>query len=113
MTTSLSKTPGMRARQRLETRTRILEAAISLFAARGFDGTTLPAIAVEGGVPVPLMIYHFNSKDQLWRAAVDEVYARVDAYLETQQAEILSASGAQFYRRCARAHVTALARYPE
>jgi len=113
MATSVSKSPGMRERQRLETRAQIMESAISLFAARGFDGTTLPAIAADCGVPVPLMIYHFKSKDQLWRAAVGEVYARVDAYLEAQQAGILAASGAQFYRRCARAHLTALAQYPE
>lgn len=110
---TLSKMPGMRERQRLATRAQILEAAISLFAARGFDGTTLPAIAAHCGVPVPLMIYHFKSKDQLWRASVGEVYAKVEAYLATQQAGILEASGAQFYRRCARAHVTALALYPE
>lgn len=107
------KRPGVRELQRIETRTAAINAAITLFASRGFDGTPLPAIALLSNVPVPLMIYHFKSKEQLWRAAVTEVFARVEAHIETFRPAIEAATGPSFYRQCARAHVTVLARYPE
>ncbi len=110
---TVAKRPNLREQQRMETRLAVLDAAIAMFAARGFEGTTLPAIAAESGIPVPLIVYHFKSKDLLWRASVDAVFANVRDHLETHRAGIERAIGAQFYRRCARAHLTALARYPE
>lgn len=99
--------------QREATRAAILDAAIALFAARGFDGTALPAIAAASGAAVPLIIYHFKSKDLLWRAAADAIYARLDAHLATHAAAIAAATGADRYRAHIRAHVTALAAHPE
>jgi TetR/AcrR family transcriptional regulator len=106
--------PGnMRTQQRDETRRLVLDAAIDLFAQRGFDGTALPAIAAACGVPVPLMIYHFKTKDALWQAAVSEVFARVEAHVAGHQPRIDAAQGVEYYRACSRAHITALARHPQ
>ena len=110
---SKPKQVGVRERQRSETQRQVVDAAIALFAQQGFDGTALPAIAAASGVPVPLMIYHFKSKDQLWRTAVSEVFARVEAHLVQFQPQIERATGGAFYWLCARAHVSALAAYPE
>jgi TetR/AcrR family transcriptional regulator len=104
---------NLRSRQREETRALVIDAAIELFSRRGFDGTALPAIATASGIAVPLIIYHFKSKELLWRAAVDAVYARLDAHLEQFRAQIEAAEGLDFYRHAARAHVTALATCPE
>ncbi len=49
----------------------ILEAARSLFGERGFDATTLRAIAGVAGVDVALVSYHFGNKDQLFAATMD------------------------------------------
>ena len=104
-------TPGLRDRQRLEKRHRVLEAAINLFAARGFDGTSLPAITAECGVPVPLIIYHFTTKEQLWRDAVDEIFRR---YQDHFTAETLGSTGtgAAFYRSQIAAYIHAIAAHP-
>jgi len=56
-------------------RDRILAAAVDLFAERSFDGATTRAIAERAGVTQPLLNYHYSSKDDLWRAAVDSVFA--------------------------------------
>lgn len=54
-----------------DTRTEILEAARSVFAANGYDRATIRAIAAEAGVD-PAMIHHFfGTKEQLFVATVD------------------------------------------
>jgi AcrR family transcriptional regulator len=56
------------------TRDRILAAAVDLFAERSFDGATTRDIAARAGVTQPLLHYHYRSKDDLWRAAVDSIF---------------------------------------
>ncbi len=48
-----------------EARTRILNAAQTLFAAHGFNATTTKAIAEAAGVPSGLIFYYFPSKKAL------------------------------------------------
>lgn len=52
------------------TRERILAAARELFAARGYRGATLRAVAEASGVDVALIPYYFGSKDGLFTASV-------------------------------------------
>jgi AcrR family transcriptional regulator len=59
------------------TRDRILEAAVDLFSERSFDGATTREIAQRAGVTQPLLNYHYRSKDDLWRAAVDSLFDRL------------------------------------
>jgi AcrR family transcriptional regulator len=57
------------------TRDAILAAALDVFSERSFDGATTREIASRAGVTQPLLNYHFSSKDELWRAAVDRLFA--------------------------------------
>ena len=59
------------------TRSVLLEAAAHEFAAHGFDGATTRAIATRAGVHQPQINYHFDSKLELWRAAVDRLFAEL------------------------------------
>jgi AcrR family transcriptional regulator len=64
--------PG--ARQRGEdTRRRILETALALFAAEGFDSSSTRAIAEQAGVNLPAIQYYFGSKEGLYRAAIAHI----------------------------------------
>src|SRR3954449_8643582 len=54
-----------------------LPAALSLFPGRSFDGASTREIAARAGVTQPLLNYHFSSKDDLWQAAVDGLFARL------------------------------------
>jgi AcrR family transcriptional regulator len=60
------------------TRDRIVTAAIDLFSERSYDGATTRDIAAAAGVTQPLVNYHFRSKEELWRAAVDTLFARLN-----------------------------------
>lgn len=68
------------------TRARILQAALELFAERSFDGAATREIAERAGVSQPSLNYHFDSKLDLWRAAVDELFAALGAHMGTRMA---------------------------
>jgi AcrR family transcriptional regulator len=52
---------------------------VHAFAEGGFDGTSTRDIARRASVTQGLITYHFASKDELWRRAVDAVFAGLDA----------------------------------
>jgi AcrR family transcriptional regulator len=66
------------------TRERILRAALDLFSEISFDGATTREIAARAGVTQPLLNYHFSTKDELWRAAVDGLFAELDDAMTTR-----------------------------
>lgn len=70
-----------RARQREETRERIVEAALACFSELGFRGASTREIARRAGTNQGLITYHFRSKDELWRAAADRIFQRLRATL--------------------------------
>ncbi|HEX6394343.1 MAG TPA: TetR/AcrR family transcriptional regulator [Acidimicrobiales bacterium] len=67
------------------TRERILAAALDLFSERSFEGATTREIAARAGVTQPLLNYHFRSKDDLWRAAVDGLFEDLSDALAARQ----------------------------
>jgi AcrR family transcriptional regulator len=54
----------------LETRERILTIAARLFAERGYDQTSLSHVAREARVSKALILWHFDRKETLFRAAL-------------------------------------------
>ncbi len=54
-----------------ETRARIIEAAMRLFAAHGFDGASTRDIAREAGVNAPALQYYFDNKEGVYLACID------------------------------------------
>ena len=60
-----------RRRGRPETRQQILDAARSLFAERGFAGTSLRAVAAAASVDVALVPHYFGNKEGLFRAVLE------------------------------------------
>ncbi|MFZ4810921.1 MAG: TetR/AcrR family transcriptional regulator [Ilumatobacteraceae bacterium] len=64
------------------TRAKILAAALDLFSEQSFDGATTREIAARAGVTQGLLNYHFSSKDELWRAAVDDIFVELNDALD-------------------------------
>lgn len=62
-------------------RDRILAAAIQAFSTVGYDGASTAGIARAAGVAQPLVHHHFGSKEKLWEAVADAVFARIPALL--------------------------------
>lgn len=80
-------TPGKRRRQPEEVRARILAAALTCFSRSGFDGTSVLQIARMAAVSVPLVIYHFQSKEKLWQTAVEEAVSQFEQRLDALNAD--------------------------
>lgn len=56
----------------------IIEAARDAFADKGFEGAKLRAISEKAGVLHTAMLYHFKSKDILWRAVVADLFSKME-----------------------------------
>jgi TetR/AcrR family transcriptional regulator len=70
-------TTDAQAERSAETRGRILDAALSEFAANGLAGARTEQIATTAGVNKALIYYYFESKEKLYSAALEMVSARV------------------------------------
>ena len=107
--------PRQRARQKRaeETRQRLLDAAIEMFTAIGFEGTTAAALEEVAGVQRGLMAYHFGSKDSLWRLAVDRTFDLSEATTREFFAAELSKRGDDPLGALVAAYVRGSARHPE
>src|SRR3954464_972633 len=58
-------------------RARIVQAAIDEFAARGFKGASMDAIAARTHTTRALINYYFGSKEKLYIAVLEHVYAQI------------------------------------
>lgn len=71
--------PLSRAEKSEQTRSRILATAMRLFEERGYDRTTMRAIAQEAGVSVGNAYYYFASKEHLIQGYYDRIAAEHQA----------------------------------
>jgi AcrR family transcriptional regulator len=73
-----------RARQADQRRSDLIEAALQLFAERGFRATTIADIATATGTAHGLVYHYFRSKDDLLEAVLDQYtfLPRLQALLE-------------------------------
>lgn len=72
-------------------RLRILDCAEELFAARGFDGTSIRDIAGLADVQLTLVTYHFGSKESLF----DYILARRASVLQVERMQALEGARAR------------------
>jgi len=97
-------------------RDRILEAALEVFAERGFDGARTRDIAERADANLGLLTYYFGGKEPLWRAAVAHAFEALATELAgvTAQAES-DAAGDERARleKLLRGFVRFLSRRPE
>lgn len=75
---SSARTSAMRKPKAPEAnRARILAAATTEFASRGFEGASMDAIAARTQTTRALINYYFGSKERLYLAVLERVYAEI------------------------------------
>ena len=70
------------------TKSRIIAAAIEAFANDGYEGASTRQIATLANENQGLITYHFGSKENLWKAALDSLFGSFRDELE-RRAEVL------------------------
>jgi AcrR family transcriptional regulator len=90
----------------------LLDAAAVEFAAHGFEGASTRRIAERAGAHQPQINYHFESKEQLWRQAVDRLFALLDPP-DPPAGEAAASSAADVFAAAVRRFLHVSAEHPE
>jgi AcrR family transcriptional regulator len=69
------------SRGRGDTRTRIQQVALELFAEQGYGKTSLREIAGRLDVTKAALYYHFKSKEDIARSLVEDYFGQIDALI--------------------------------
>jgi TetR/AcrR family transcriptional regulator len=72
----VSRTGGAQRKRQL------VAEALRAFGQRGYEGTSLDAVAEAAGVRKQSLLYYFQTKDELFSACLDELTARINERLE-------------------------------
>ena len=68
---------GRKAEQGEATRRQLVEIATRLFARQGYDGTSIESVLEASGVSRGALYHHFDGKDALFEAVLEEVEAGI------------------------------------
>ena len=63
-----------------DTKERILETALEMFSQNGYNGTNIRELTAALGLVKSSMYKHFESKEAIWNALLDEMIAYYDAH---------------------------------
>lgn len=94
-------------------RERLVEAAITEFAAHGFSGASTRSIAALADTHQPQINYHFGSKEELWREALRRLLGELDIAVEQHTDGIDRAENAMMFAGIVRGLVTFASQRPE
>ncbi len=97
----------------LDTRSKLLKAAVVQFGKFGFAGTSVRKIADDAGVNHGSIKYHYSSKDDLWRAAVAYLYGLLDEAVHKDEAEWKNMSPREQIINSATNYIRFSAKHPE
>ena len=103
----------MRAEQREATREQIVSAALMAISEAGFDGVSTRAIAERANVSQGLLTYHFKSKEALWRASADYLFATANESMKEALSSVESIDPREQQRKLIRQLVYFSAAHPE
>lgn len=101
----MSTVPDRHARRREATRSKLIEAATTLFARQGVDATRIQEITEQADVGFGSFYNHFESKEAIAEAVLVETVAAQGAEIDAltskleEPAEIISAAHRTFVRR--------------
>jgi len=109
-TKAKKRRPQERAEQ---TRESLLNAALTLFSERGYDGVTMRDIEVSAGVQRGLLGYHFDDKETLWKRVIDHLFGLLKSHVETRMELLAELPPRESVAFIIRSYVRFSAQHPE
>ncbi|MEK3718444.1 TetR/AcrR family transcriptional regulator [Paenibacillus sp. FSL R7-0333] len=85
----LSRWQEQQGKLHSDTRTRVMDAAIKVFARHGYSGATLDQVALEAGQTKSVVYWHFTNKDDLYLAVCERNLKQQTVALPKQIREIV------------------------
>ncbi|MXO71834.1 TetR/AcrR family transcriptional regulator [Alteraurantiacibacter buctensis] len=73
------RTRGRPRKNEIDSVQAIMDSAVPIFAAKGFDATNLREIADDAGVNMALVSYNFGSKLDLWKRIIEIIGQKIEA----------------------------------
>ncbi len=108
-----AKAPAGKRARGDEARERVLHAALECFGAFGYEGTSTRAVAERAGLSHPLLLYHFDSKEQLWKSTMEDVLGRYQGALFARLGQVDAGDAAAGLRTFIENFVEFSARTPQ
>ena len=69
----------------MNTREKIIDAALTLFSENGYDGTGVERIAACVGIKAPSLYKHFKGKEDILNAIIDKAEARYEEFFGSER----------------------------
>jgi len=113
MSRAQQKSPARKGTKSAITQKKLLDAGVKLFAKLGYFGASTRQIETEAKVQRNLIIYHFGSKDDFWKACMEHIF---HPFIGTTLPTILSIQHGkpeQRLRELIKLYIRASAKHPE
>ncbi len=110
---SQGSSPRRQQQRAIDTRAVLLQTAITAFSQRGFESVSVRQLEEAAGVKRGLVAYHFGDKEQLWRSAVEQLFAALRDDFVGRVATLVDVAPAEAARAMVRAFVRYSAAHPQ
>ncbi|MDH4040701.1 MAG: TetR family transcriptional regulator [Gammaproteobacteria bacterium] len=110
---SQGSSPRRQQQRAIDTRAVLLRTAITAFSERGFESVSVRQLEEAAGVKRGLVAYHFGDKEQLWRSAVEQLFAALRDDFVGRVETLVDIAPAEAARAMVRAFVRYSAAHPQ
>ena len=90
----------------------ILEAALDVFSDHGYEGAQLKEVAQKVGVTTPLISYHFENKEDLWKKSIIHLSKKIILRYEKVRKEHLHLKGISLLKAFSKEYLYLMAEFP-
>ena len=90
----------------------ILEAALDVFSDHGYEGAQLKEVAQKVGVTTPLISYHFENKEDLWKKSIIHLSEKIMLRYEKVRKEHLHLKGISLLKAFSKEYLYLMAEFP-
>ena len=90
----------------------ILEAALDVFSDHGYEGAQLKEVAQQVGVTTPLISYHFENKEDVWKKSIIHLSGKIMLRYEEVRKEHIHLKGIALLKAFSKEYLHLMAEFP-